>query len=70
MTNVYEIKNIVVEELMLNGNLYQRQREVKGLGFGPVAWFIATDIAWVNAGEKTLDIEAEYQARFGIGETA
>ena len=68
MTNVYEIKNIVVEELTLNGDLYQRQREVKGLGFGPVTWFIATDIAWVNVGENTPKIEAEYQSRFGIGE--
>jgi len=75
MTNVYEIKGIVCEELMLNGDLYQRQREAKGLGHGPVAWFIATDIgnngkwnAWVNVGENTLNIEAEYQARFGIGE--
>ena len=70
MTNVYEVKNIVVEELTLNGDLYQRQREVKGLGFGPVTWFIATNIAWVNVGENTPTIEAEYQSRFGIGEIA
>ena len=70
MTNkMQDAGSVVVNLIILDVEVYQRQREVNGLNLGEPTWFIAECTtekdSWVWLGKEAQDaIEARYQAEF------
>ena len=64
-----EVGSVVVNLIIIDVEVYQRQRDVNGLNLGEPTWFIAECTtekdSWVWLGKEAQDaIEARYQAEF------
>jgi hypothetical protein len=70
MTNkMRDLGSVLVNEITIGEEIYQRQRDVNGDSLGTPMWFIAecTDHldSWVWVGKEcTAALEARYQAEF------
>jgi hypothetical protein len=70
MTNkMQDAGSVVVNLIIIDVEVYQRQRDVNGLNLGEPTWFIAECTtekdSWVWLGKEAQDaIEARYQAEF------
>ena len=70
MTNkMQDLGSVLVNEIAIGGEIYQRQRDVNGDNLGTPTWFIAECTtekdSWVWVGwEAQTAIEARYQADF------